>query len=88
MCCLDDRSPRPQGAGFDIGAYERISGSSCVAPFITTEPASRAVREERFAFFDEVAEVKRVFRDEVRFKSAQLSFRNQALKRGKAERPA
>lgn len=38
-----DGTPRPQGAGFDIGAYERRTGSSCVAPSITTQPTSHTV---------------------------------------------
>jgi len=38
-----DGTPRPQGSGFDIGAYEWRAGSSCVAPSITTQPTSQAV---------------------------------------------
>jgi len=36
-------TPRPQGSGFDIGAYEWLTGSSCVGPSITTQPKSQAV---------------------------------------------
>ena len=38
-----DGTPRPQGARFDIGAYEWRTGSSCVAPSITTQPITQAV---------------------------------------------
>jgi hypothetical protein len=38
-----DGITRPQGSRFDIGAYERFTGSTCVAPSITTQPASSVV---------------------------------------------
>ena len=38
-----DGTPRPQGSAFDIGAFERRTGSACVAPSITTQPTSQTV---------------------------------------------
>jgi hypothetical protein len=38
-----EMSLRPQGNGFDIGAYEFASGGSATAPAITTQPANASV---------------------------------------------
>jgi hypothetical protein len=38
-----DGVPRPQGAGFDLGAFERRAGGACTPPAITAQPQSTSV---------------------------------------------
>ncbi len=38
-----DGVARPQGAAFDLGAFERSSGAACTPPAITAQPQSRTV---------------------------------------------
>jgi hypothetical protein len=38
-----DGVTRPQGTAFDLGAFERVSGTACTAPAITAQPQSQSV---------------------------------------------
>ncbi len=38
-----DGVPRPQGVGYDLGAYERPTAGTCTAPAITAQPQSATI---------------------------------------------